>query len=138
MPKADTVPEPHNASSKFVGPTVPTGKDEFKKHNFPDTFEHPPFIAMSPVIEMSANGKPVKDRKGDIKWKQEIQEKGQANHQWVKAQRLTKQSTPSNWFDKLLPEKRKLMVDGNYCQLVFLHKYLCIIGECWHPWTYLS
>ena len=72
MPKADTDPEPRNASSIFVGPTVPTGKDEFMKHNFPNTFKHPPFIAMSPVIEMSANGKPVKDRKGEIKWKQEI------------------------------------------------------------------
>ena len=60
---------------------------------------------MSPVIEMSANGKPVKDRKGEIKWKQEIQEKGQANHQWVKVQGLTEQSTPSDWFDKLLPDK---------------------------------
>ena len=70
MPEADTVPKPLNASSKFVGPTVPT--DEFKKHNFPNTFECPPFTTMSPVIEMIANGKPVKDRKGEIKWKQEI------------------------------------------------------------------
>jgi len=60
---------------------------------------------MPPVNEMSVNGKPViKDRKSEIKWKQEIREKGQANHQWVKAQGLTEQSTPSAWFDKFLPE----------------------------------
>ena len=47
---ADTIPitKPSNKStSKLVGPTVPTGEDDFKKFNFSETFGHPPFIAMS-------------------------------------------------------------------------------------------
>jgi hypothetical protein len=69
------VPEP-NRNSNLVGPTVPAGEREFTKHNFSETFDRPPFTAMSPVVEIGCNGKPVKNRRREVKWTNEIREKG--------------------------------------------------------------
>jgi hypothetical protein len=41
-----------------VGPTVLAGDKEYQKRNFTETFDWPPFMAMSPVIEIGHNGKP--------------------------------------------------------------------------------
>jgi hypothetical protein len=43
---------------------MPAGEREFMKHNFSETFDYPPLTAMSPVIEIGRNGKPVKNRRG--------------------------------------------------------------------------
>jgi hypothetical protein len=58
-----TVPEP-NSNPDLVGPTVPAGEKEYQKRNFSETFDRPPFTAMSPVIEIGRNGKPVKKQEG--------------------------------------------------------------------------
>jgi hypothetical protein len=58
-----TVLEP-NSNPDLVGPTVLAGEKEYQKRNFAETFDRPPFTAMSPVIEIGHNGKPVKNRRG--------------------------------------------------------------------------
>jgi hypothetical protein len=72
----ETVPEP-NSNPNLVGPTVPTGEKEYQKRNFAETFEQPPFTAMSPVIEIDHNGKPVKNRRGEVQWMNEFMRKGE-------------------------------------------------------------
>ena len=62
--------EPTNTNSKLVGPTVPAGEKEKTKYNYEATFDRPPFVAMSRTVEVLANGKKAKDRKGNIKWQQ--------------------------------------------------------------------
>ena len=72
---------------------------------------------------------------------------GNRNHQWVKAQGLTKQSSPSDWFDKLLPEKRKptdpwmMVTIADWCSHTNNHALLAKTGihghiypKC-HPFT---
>jgi len=101
----EIVPEP-NTNRNLVGPTVPTGEREFTKRNFTETFDRPPFTAMSPVIDIGRNGKPVKNRRGEVQWTNEIREKGRANKEWVDKQGLTEFSKPSDWFEALLPLKK--------------------------------
>ena len=91
----------------LVGPTVPAGEGEFTKRNFSETFDRPPFTAMSPVIDIGRNGNPVKNRKGEVQWTNEIREKGRANKDWVEEHGLTEFSKPSDWFEALLPFKKK-------------------------------
>ena len=121
------VPEP-NHNSNLVGPTVPAGEREFTKHNFSETFDRPPFTAMSPVIEIGRNGKPVKNRRGEVQWTNEIREKGRANKEWTEEQGLTEFSKPSDWFDALLPYKKKAKwptFDGINCRLDKIFKHSC-------------
>jgi hypothetical protein len=59
------------------------------------------------VAETLPSGRAAKDRKGNIKWTQEVQKKGRANIDWVESKGLTEFSPPSSWFEALLPEKRK-------------------------------
>ncbi len=105
--KTTATTEPMNANSNLVGPTVPDGEKEKDKYDFDEEFDRPPFVAMSRVVETLQSGKVAKDRKGNIKWTEEIRSKGRANINWVEAKGLTEFSTPSSWFEALLPEKRK-------------------------------
>jgi len=105
-PSQTAVQEPNNSSSNLVGPTVPTGAKEKEKFDYTESFDRPPFTAMSRVVETLGNGKVAKDRKGNIKWKQEIRASGRANIDWVEAQGLTEFSAPNQWFEALLPEKK--------------------------------
>lgn len=104
--EATPVPEPNN-NPNLVGPTVPAGEREFVKQNFAQSFDRPPFTAMSPVVEIGRNGKPVKNRKGEIQWTNEIRSKGRANKEWVDQHGLTEFSKPSDWFEALLPLRKK-------------------------------
>jgi hypothetical protein len=52
--------------SNMRGLTVPDGEDEFKKFDFPDLFDCPPFTEMSEIYETDQNGKVLKDRQGKI------------------------------------------------------------------------
>lgn len=65
--EATPVPEP-NRNLNLVGPTVPEGEGKFTKQSFSETFDRPPYTAMSPVIDIGRNGKPVKNKKGEAQW----------------------------------------------------------------------
>jgi hypothetical protein len=65
------VPEP-NSNPNLVDPTVPQDEKEYQKHNFSATFNQPPFTAKSPVIEIGCNGKPIKNKRGEVQWTNEI------------------------------------------------------------------
>ncbi len=54
-PNSIPVEEPQRPPN-MRGPTVPEGEEEFRKFDFPETFDRPPFTEMSSVYE--------KDRKG--------------------------------------------------------------------------
>ena len=71
----EPVEEP-NKNSNLVGPTVPLGEKEFKKYDFTEKFDRPPFIATSPAIQLGRNGKPIKDNRGNIKYIDEVREEG--------------------------------------------------------------
>lgn len=92
--------------SNMRGPTVPEGENEFKKFDFPDTFDRPPFTEMSEIYETDRNGKVVKNRQGKIQTTSEIRYEGRANSEWLKKNKLTNKSKPSEWFEALLPLKR--------------------------------
>jgi hypothetical protein len=90
----------------LLGPTVRAGEKEYPKYNFAETFDRPPFTAMSPVIEIGRNGKPVKNRRGEVQWTNEIREKGRANKACVDEHGLTEFSKPSDWLEALLLFKK--------------------------------
>ena len=106
-PEISVVPEPRNGNPDLVGPTVPAGEREFSKYNFTETFDRPPFIALSEVIATGPTGKPVKNRKGEVQWRDEVREKGRASKEWVESQGLNEFSKPSEWLEKLIPDKQK-------------------------------
>jgi hypothetical protein len=54
---------------------VPAGEREFTNHNFSETFDPLPFTAISPVKEIGRNGKPAKNRRGEVQWTNEIHER---------------------------------------------------------------
>ncbi len=62
----------------MMGPTIPEGEEEFKKFDFPDTFDRPPFTEMSSVCETDKHGK-VKIKQGEFQMKSEIRLEGRAN-----------------------------------------------------------
>jgi hypothetical protein len=99
--------EPNQQYSNLVGPTVPSGQAEAPKYNFEETFDRPPFTAVSSTVKLNTRGKPVHDRKGQVMFEEEIREHGRANLEWLKCNKLTSESKPSEWIDALLPIKRK-------------------------------
>jgi hypothetical protein len=101
--------EPTNTNSNLVGPTVPAGEEEKAKYNYEATFDRPPFVAMSRTVEVLANGKRAKDRKGDIKWQQTVRENSRATIDWVESKNFTEFSPPNKWFEAQLPEKKKAL-----------------------------
>jgi hypothetical protein len=61
---------------------------------------------MSEVYETDKKGKVVKNRQGKIKTKSEIRLDGRANSEWLKKNKLTEASKPSEWFEALIPLKQ--------------------------------
>jgi hypothetical protein len=139
----ETVEEP-NQNPNLVDPTVPAGEKEYPKCNFAETFDSPPITAMSQVIEIGWNGKPVKNRRGEVKWTNEIREKGRANKAWVDEHGLTEFSKPSDWFEGLLPFKKnkdgpKSMVSiSNWTSFLNTHAILSNVGHKNHIYPDLT
>jgi hypothetical protein len=46
------------------GPTVPEEEEEFHKFDFAETFDRPPFTAMSEVYEVNNKERPIKRDRG--------------------------------------------------------------------------
>jgi hypothetical protein len=87
------------------GPSVPQNEDEFHKFNFDETWERPPFTAMSQVVKLGQRGQPLKDRRGQTLYEKDIRKEGRANVQWLNKHKLTADSEPHEWFEALLPCK---------------------------------
>jgi hypothetical protein len=102
------VQEP-NQNPNLVGPTVPENEVEPTKYNINDTFDRPPFCAMSKVIQLNRKGQPMKDRHSNIQYVSEIREEGRANFEWLQKNKLTTLSHPSDWMEALLPMQKKRM-----------------------------
>jgi hypothetical protein len=100
--------EPNQQHPSLVGPTVPTGQAEAPKYNFNEQFDRPPFTALATVVKQNRNGRPVFDRQGRAVYEQVIREDGCANIEWLKQNKLTKDSRPSDWINALLPLKKKI------------------------------
>ncbi len=60
--KETPVVEPERPSH-LRGPTVPEGEAEFKKFDFDEEWDRPPFAAMSEVVKLGVKGKPLKGKK---------------------------------------------------------------------------
>jgi hypothetical protein len=98
------------------GPTVPTNEDEFPKFNFDETWDRPPFSAMSEVVKLGQRQQPLKDRRGKVLYEKEIRTEGRANLQWLNKHKLTKDSEPHEWFEALLPIKPTEQSSVSICQ----------------------
>jgi hypothetical protein len=98
------------------GPSVPQNEDEFQKFNFDETWEHPPFTAMSQVVKLGQRGQPLKDRRGQTLYEKEIRKEGRANVQWLNKHKLTADSEPHEWFEALLPCKPTEESSVSICQ----------------------
>jgi len=101
------VPEPNTAFTNLVGPTVPTGEAEAPKFDFNETFDRPPFTAMTKVVKVNSRGKPAHDRHGQLLYEEVIREEGCADLDWLKKHKLTVESKPSAWINALLPLEKK-------------------------------
>ena len=101
------VPEPNIAFTNLVGPTVPTGEAEAPKFDFNETFDRPPFTAMTKVVKVNSRGKPAHDRHGQLLYEEVIREEGCADLDWLKKHKLTVESKPSAWINALLPSEKK-------------------------------
>ena len=101
------VPEPINNSSHLRGLTVPEGEKDPMKYDFSEVIDRPPFVAESKVIELNARGKVVLDRDKKPKYINETREKGRANLEWLRTNKLTQDSLPVKWFEALLPTQKK-------------------------------
>jgi hypothetical protein len=103
----ERVQEPNQHHPHLVGPTVPTGQQEAPKFNFAETFDRPPFTAMTSSVKVNAHGKPLHGRNGQPIYQDEIRDEGRANIEWLKSKKLTSDSTPAQWIDALLPLKKR-------------------------------
>jgi hypothetical protein len=70
------------------------GQVEAPKYNFNEEFDHPPFTALATVVKQNNRGRPVFDRQGREVNEQVIREDGCANLEWLKKNKLTKESKP--------------------------------------------
>jgi hypothetical protein len=104
--KETPVIEPERPSH-LRGPTVPEGEAEFKKFDFDEEWDRPPFAAMSEVVKLGVKGKPLKGKKGEVLYEKEVRKKGRANLDWIKMHGLTENSKPHEWFEAVLPIKIK-------------------------------
>jgi hypothetical protein len=103
----ERVVEPNQQHRNLVGPTVPTGQAEAPKYNFSEQFDRPPFTALATVVKLNNKGRPVFDRLGRAVYEQVIREDGCANLEWLKQNKLTQESHPSDWINALLPLQKK-------------------------------
>jgi hypothetical protein len=87
--------EPNQQHPRLVGPTVPTGQSEAWKFNFTETFDQPLFTAMSSPVKVNSNGKPLHNKNGQQIYQSEFWEQGRAHLGWLKASKLTIESTPA-------------------------------------------
>jgi len=101
------VQEPVGRPRNLVGPTAyKENEQEFKKFNFDEEFDRPPFTVTSQEYEVDNKGNIHRDRKGEPKWAKPIIEQGRANPAWLEKNKLTSKSHPADWFSALLPDKR--------------------------------
>ncbi len=87
-------------------PTVPENKASAPKLNFGETFDREPFTELCEIFR-TVNGKLVKDRRGKVIKEQEIRNEGRANAEWLTKKKLTVESSPKDWVEALLQDKRK-------------------------------
>ncbi len=66
------------------GPSVPLDESEFKKFNFDEEWDRPPFTGMSKVIKMGSRGHPLVGKKGETLYGDEVRKEGRANYAWLK------------------------------------------------------
>ena len=145
-PNSIPVEEPQRPPN-MRGPTVPEGEEEFRKFNFPETFDRPPFTEMSSVYETDRKGRVIKNRQGKVQMKEEIRENGRANSAWLDKHKLTPSSLPSDWFEALLPLKRQpgdpasLVTIGDWTMLTNKKAMLAnagVPGGVYHDWKPFS
>jgi hypothetical protein len=90
------------------GPTIPENEQEPPKLDFDATWEREPFIAMSKVLKIGLKGNPIKEKNGKAEqYENEIREKGRANTDWLRKEKLTPDSKPHEWFEALLPVNKR-------------------------------
>jgi hypothetical protein len=98
------VEEPRRPN-RLVGPTAyKENEKEAQKFNFSETFDRPPFTVMAEEYT-ERKGKTPK-RQCAPRLEKKVIEHGRANLDWLKKNKLTEHSHPSDWFLALLPEKR--------------------------------
>ena len=93
--------------------TVPKDEEEFRKFDYEETFDRPPFTAVSPVVELNAKGNPKKDSHGRILYVNEIRNEGRAKLSWLNKNGLNECCKPSEWMKALLPLKKTPEIDDN-------------------------
>jgi hypothetical protein len=75
QPNSTPVKEPTQPPN-MRGPTVLEGEEEFKKFDFPEFFDRPPFTEMSSVYERGRHRNMIKNWQGKIQMKLEIRTNG--------------------------------------------------------------
>jgi hypothetical protein len=98
--------EPQRASY-LRGPTIPADEDEYRKFDFEESWDRPPFTAMSKVIKIGIRGNPLKGKKGETLYENEVRTEGRANLEWLNMHGLTENSLPHEWFEAVLPVNKK-------------------------------
>jgi len=87
-------------------PTVPENEASAPKFNFGETFDREPFTELCEVFK-TVKGKLIKVRRGKVIKEQEIRNEGRANAEWLTKKKLTVESSPEDWVEALLQDKRK-------------------------------
>ena len=85
---------------------MPENEVPAPKFNFGEIFDREPFTELCEVYK-SVNGKLVKDRRGNQVKEKEIMNEGRANLEWLMKKKLTMESSPEDWVEALLQDKRK-------------------------------
>ncbi len=67
--------EPQKATH-LRGPTIPADEDEYHKFDFEESWDRPPFTAMSMVIKIGSRGYPLKGKKGETLYENEVRTEG--------------------------------------------------------------
>jgi hypothetical protein len=70
-------------------PNVPEGEEECHQFDFDETFDRPPFTAMSEVYEIDHKGKRIKTRQGKAKTVQQIHKDGRPDSDLLKKHKLS-------------------------------------------------
>jgi hypothetical protein len=98
--------EPQRPSHLRV-PTIPDDEEEYRKFDFEESWDRPPLTGMSKVVKLGARGQQLKGKKGEVLHESEVRTAGRANLEWMKMHGLTENSAPHEWFEAVLPIKKK-------------------------------
>jgi hypothetical protein len=127
------IPEPledPNTNPRFRAPTIPANEAAFvpTKHNYVELFDRRPFGGRSKKPVKLRNGRPKRDKEGNVQQQTFVRERGGPNPDFLLRRGLTVDSSPQDWFKAFLPIYDGTGTQAEAIKNCFTHKWASFLN----------